>query len=120
MTKPDLREFSSCSYNRIKQSIDSLETALYFAFAGEEEMFREAERLHLKGEPTIKQTEEYLTLCEYWRNQQDTCVSIAKAIQLLNPEFRDERFRMAYGRNQVICVKPYKERQEEKLLIGQK
>jgi len=27
---------------------------------------------------------------------------------------------MAYGRNQVICVKPYKERQEEKLLIGQK
>ena len=120
MDKPDLREFSSCSYNRIRQSLDSLETALYFAFVGEEEMWREAERFHLKGEPTDKQSEEYLTLCEYWRNQQDACVAIAKTIQLLNPEFRDERFRMAYGRNQVICVKPYKERKEEKLLTWDK
>ncbi len=116
MTKPNLREFSSCSYNRIRESLDSLETALYFAFVGEEEMWREAERLCVKGKSTDNQSEEYLTLCEYWRKQQDACVAIAKTIQLLNPEFRDERFRMAYGSNQVVCVKQYKERKEEKLL----
>lgn len=116
MTKVNLREFSSCSFNRIRESIDSLETALYFAFKAEEEMWREAERLCKKGEPTEKQSEEYLTLCEYWRKQQDACVAIAKTIQVLNPEFRDERFRMAYNCNLVVCVKPYKERVEEKLI----
>lgn len=116
MNNVNLREFSSCSFNRIKESIDSLETALYFAFKGEEEMWREAERFCKKGEPTDRQSEEYLVLCEYWRKQQDACVAIAKAIQLLNPEFRDERFRMAYKSNLVVCVKPYKERLEEKLI----
>ena len=89
-----------------QETVSSLDTALYFALVGEERLHR-----HIVSLPNTDEE-----LCEAWRNQFEACKQILITIHRVSSEFTPNPA-FHYSGTKVVCLKTFKERQDEGLLV---
>jgi hypothetical protein len=96
------------------ETFNSLKTSLYFAIKGEESLWM-ASVESTKDVPA--DLHEYDPTVAQWRTQVEVCVSIAKLIQDVDPDYTDYRFEATFGSKRIFCLKPFLERKSAGLLI---
>jgi hypothetical protein len=89
-----------------QETHSSLKTALHFALVGEELMHRRA----------VSQPHTDEELCEAWRNHFEACKRIQTTIHMVAPSFIPNPA-FHYSDTRVVCLKTFKERQDEGLLV---